>query len=82
MAAHQQVEWVAPAGGTVAFPRLVGDVDASDFVTRLARDHDTAVVPGRFFEAPSHFRIATGGEPEAFAAGLAAVGDALDSDRS
>jgi aspartate/methionine/tyrosine aminotransferase len=80
MASHPQVEWVEPRGGTVAFPRLVDVDDASDFVTRLARDYDTAVVPGRFFEAPSHFRIATGGAPAAFAAGLAAVGDALESE--
>lgn len=79
MAAHPQVEWVEPEGGTVAFPRLIGAEDTRAFVESLARDHDTAVVPGKFFEAPAHFRIATGGEPRAFAAALAVVGDALDA---
>ena len=47
--------------GTVVFPRIRGVEDAGPFVERLARDFDTDVVPGRFFQAPAHFRIAFGG---------------------
>jgi len=49
------------------------------FVTRLLSDHDTSVVPGSFFEAPAHFRIAFGGRPETVAGGLARIGRALDA---
>ena len=39
----------------------------------------TAVVPGRFFEAPGHFRIGIGGRPETVDAGLNAIRAALDA---
>jgi aspartate/methionine/tyrosine aminotransferase len=58
---HPGLEWLEPAAGTTAFPRVKGVDDTSDFVDRLIRDHDTIVVPGRFFQAPQHIRIAFGG---------------------
>jgi aspartate/methionine/tyrosine aminotransferase len=48
-------------------------------VNRLLADYQTSVAPGRFFEAPAHFRIAFGGRPETVAGGLARIGRALDS---
>jgi aspartate/methionine/tyrosine aminotransferase len=77
MAGRSTLEWVKPAGGTVAFPRLTGAVSADAFAERLLREFETAVVPGRFFEAPAHLRIALGIEPAALARGLDAIGDAL-----
>src|SRR5271167_2400440 len=38
----------------------------------------TSVVPGRFFEAPEHFRIGIGGKTEDVREGLARMGAALD----
>jgi len=67
-----------PAGGTVAFPRQRGVADAGPFVKRLLDVYDTGVVPGRFFEAPAHFRLAFGGSAETLAGGLARIGEALD----
>ena len=58
------LEWLEPAAGTTAFPRVKGVDDTSELVDRLIRDHDTIVVPGRFFQAPQHIRIAFGGRPE------------------
>jgi aspartate/methionine/tyrosine aminotransferase len=59
--AHPRLEWLEPAAGTTAFPRVTDVDDTSDLVDRLIRDHDTIVVPGRFFQAPQHIRIAFGG---------------------
>ncbi len=77
LGSREELEWVEPDGGSVVFPRLKGFADAEPFVTRLLSGYQTAVVPGRFFEAPAHFRIAFGGSPETVAGGLARIGQAL-----
>jgi aspartate/methionine/tyrosine aminotransferase len=74
-----ELEWVRPAGGTVGFPRLRGREDAGPFVERLLKDFDTSVVPGRFFEAPVHFRVAFGGKRDVLEGGLEQLGRALDT---
>jgi aspartate/methionine/tyrosine aminotransferase len=61
-ASHPRLEWLEPAAGTTAFPRVRGVDDTAAFVDALIRRHDTIVVPGRFFQAPQHIRIAFGGE--------------------
>lgn len=64
-------------GGTIAFPQLVsGKVDT--LCERLREKYDTTVVPGRFFEMPSHFRVGIGGKPELLEEGLKRLGKALD----
>jgi aspartate/methionine/tyrosine aminotransferase len=73
------LEYVWPSAGTVVFPRIRGVADAGPFVEGLARDFETDVVPGRFFQAPAHFRIGFGGRPEFLAEGLAQVGRALSN---
>jgi aspartate/methionine/tyrosine aminotransferase len=77
MAAQPALEWVVPAGGTVAFPRLRDDDSADAFADRLFHGHQTAVVPGRFFEAPAHFRAALGIRADVLERGLDAMGSAL-----
>lgn len=77
MATQPGLEWVAPHGGTVAFPRLRDGVSADGFADRLLREFDTAVVPGRFFEAPAHIRVALGIPRLVLERGLEAVGRAL-----
>src|SRR5205085_823308 len=58
--ARRDLEVVRPPHGTIVFPRLVtGDVDA--LCARLRDRYETTVVPGRFFELPSHFRLGLGG---------------------
>ncbi len=78
MAATPALEWVRPQGGTVAFPRLRSGEPADALAGRLLRKHDTAVVPGRFFECPSHVRIALGIAPDVLERGLAALSAALE----
>jgi aspartate/methionine/tyrosine aminotransferase len=74
-----ELEYVEPAGGTVVFPRIRG-VDNSDrFAERLMQDRETAIVPGRFFGAPAHFRLGFSGATEPLRGGLAAVAAALDA---
>ena len=74
-----ELEWIEPKGGTVCFPRLRGVDDTSTFAHRLMTERETAVVPGRFFEAPRHFRIGFSSTPEIVSGGLEAIGRALDA---
>ena len=60
------------------FPRIRGVQDTSAFAERLLREHGTAVVPGRFFEAPAHFRLGFGGPTPLVKEGLNRLGAALD----
>jgi aspartate/methionine/tyrosine aminotransferase len=69
----------APSSGTVVFPRLRGVSDTSRFAERLLVERDTAIVPGRFFQAPEHFRIGFGGPTEAVRGGLTALRAALEA---
>jgi aspartate/methionine/tyrosine aminotransferase len=72
LGAHPELEWV-PSAGTVVFPRIHGVADASSFIDRLMREYKTAVGPGRFFEAPAHFRLGYGGDTDKIRAGLERV---------
>ena len=63
--------------GTTVFPRLLtGDVDA--FCALLREKYETAVVPGRFFEMPQHFRLGYSCTTETLRAGLEHLATALD----
>ena len=57
-----RTEW-----GTTCFLH-VGDADR--FATQLRAEHETSVVPGRFFEMPDHVRIGMGVDNAMFAEGL------------
>jgi aspartate/methionine/tyrosine aminotransferase len=74
---RSDLEWVAP-DGSVVFPRIRGVADTTAFADRLMRERKTAVVPGIYFEAPSHFRIGFGGETDKLRGGLERLGAALD----
>ncbi|MFB3853518.1 MAG: aminotransferase class I/II-fold pyridoxal phosphate-dependent enzyme [Vicinamibacterales bacterium] len=65
-----EFEYVRPSGGTVVFPRFRDGRDAAALADRLFADYDTAIVPGRFFDAPSHLRLSFGGPADRLAAGL------------
>lgn len=77
---REDLEFVEPPpGGTVAFPRIGGIADSSDFADRLLAERETAIVPGRFFEAPAHFRVGFSGETAILQEGLTRLGAALDA---
>jgi aspartate/methionine/tyrosine aminotransferase len=74
---HPRLEWLEPAAGTTAFPNVRDIDDTEVFVERLIKDHDTIVVPGRFFQAPRHIRIAFGGDTEMIKEALSRLDRAL-----
>ena len=74
---HPRLEWLPPAAGTTAFPRIRGLDDTSAFVDRLIAEYDTIVVPGRYFQSPQHVRISFGGKPEMLKEALARLDRAL-----
>lgn len=73
-----ELEYVPPAGGTVVFPRLRGADDADPFIERLLKEEQVGVVPGRFFQAPSHFRLAYGGDRQTLCGGIERMDRLLD----
>ncbi len=82
IAEHEDLDWIPPAGGSVAFPRLRGSEDTTDFVDRLHHEYAVGVVPGVFFSAPRHFRVAVGGKRDVLEGGLDALGRALRDRRA
>jgi aspartate/methionine/tyrosine aminotransferase len=77
LASRPELEWVESVG-TVVFPRIRGVEDASRFAERLLVERDTAIVPGRFFEAPAYFRLGQSGDTDRLRAGLERIAMALD----
>lgn len=77
LAERPDLEATVADGGTVVFPRLrSGQVE--ELCRRLKERYETLVVPGRFFDAPEHFRLGLGAPPEIVQEGLARLGRALD----
>ena len=73
-----EIDVVLPRNSTVVFPRIRGVSDTSTFAQRLLADRGTAIVPGRFFEAPAHFRLGFGGPTDVVRAGLSHLEAALN----
>ncbi|HSP63982.1 MAG TPA: aminotransferase class I/II-fold pyridoxal phosphate-dependent enzyme [Pyrinomonadaceae bacterium] len=74
---REELQVVRTESGTTSFPRLLkGRVE--DLCEVLTEKYDTAVVPGRFFESPQHFRVGMCAEPELFRTGVERLGAALD----
>lgn len=63
--------------GITCFPKLLnGDVEALNALLRS--DYDTAIVPGRHFGTPEHFRLGIGNPTPIVEEGLKRLGAALD----
>ena len=74
---REDLKAVRTESGTTSFPRLLkGRVE--NLCDLLTEKYDTAVVPGRFFESPQHFRIGMCAEPQLFSEGVKRLGAALD----
>jgi len=74
---RSDVRWHTPDTGVVGFLRLLSVPDSGPFCDRLLTERSTLLVPGRFFEAPGFVRLGFGCEPDALAAGLEQLGEAL-----
>ena len=75
--ARADLECMAAEHGIVAFPRWLGG-DSDALADRLRERYDTAVVPGRWFELPDHFRVGLGVPSDVLDEGLNRLGAALD----
>jgi hypothetical protein len=76
-ASRDDLECMPAKHGITAFPRWMGsDTQRLDDVLR--EKYDTAVVPGRWFEMPDHFRVGFGLPTADFGEGLNRLGAALD----
>jgi aspartate/methionine/tyrosine aminotransferase len=78
LASRRELHWT-PSAATVVFPLLEGVADVSDFAERLLRERETGIVPGRFFDAPAHFRLGFGGDTDQLRGGLDRLAAALDN---
>jgi aspartate/methionine/tyrosine aminotransferase len=55
--------WIRPRGGSIGFPRLLGDVPIDRFAADLVEAEGVLLLPGSQFEHPgNHFRIGFGRE--------------------
>ena len=74
---RDDVAYVRPEFGTVAFPKLKsGSVEQLDCLLR--EKYETGIVPGKYFGEEQHFRIGIGGDPEMTRIGFERLGNALD----
>lgn len=85
IAREPAMEWVRPAGGVVAFPRIREDagVDVARFYQVLNGSHATFVGPGHWFERDDRFmRVGFGWPtPAEFEEGLANISASLSAAR-
>ena len=67
---RDRFSWVRPRGGSIAFPRLLGDTPIDTFAAELVEAEGVLLLPGSQFDHPgNHFRIGFGREnlPDAVA---------------
>lgn len=77
---RDDLDAVRTDSGTTSFPLLRhGSVET--LCDLLHEKYETAIVPGKFFEMPQHFRMGICCEPPTFKSGLERLGAALDSRR-
>ncbi|MBI2923946.1 MAG: aminotransferase class I/II-fold pyridoxal phosphate-dependent enzyme [Planctomycetes bacterium] len=74
---RDDLDWIRPDGGTVAFLRLRHGVSSWDFARFLHEKYSTLVVPGDFFWAKGYLRVGFGGERDVLQKGLKNFGDGL-----
>ena len=77
VASRGDIECMKAEHGITVFPRWLGG-DTEPLHALLRSKHDTAIVPGRWFDMPGHFRLGLGGDTEVIKEGLALLGAALD----
>lgn len=71
------LEAFVPTHGLVSFPRVRDVADTQALSERLVREAQVDVVPGEFFGAPGHLRIACGLPAAELEAALARVSDCI-----
>jgi hypothetical protein len=77
LSARSELEGMRAEHGITTFPQWSGG-DTERLDALLRERYDTAVVPGRWFEMPDHFRVGFGLPTADFEEGLNRLGAALD----
>ena len=77
VASRSDLECMPAEHGITAFPRWAGG-DTERLNDHLRESYNAAVVPGRWFEMPEHFRVGFGLSESDFAEALNRLGSALD----
>ena len=77
VASRNDVECASAEHGMTAFPRWRGG-DTQQLDDHLRARYDTAIVPGRWFEMPEHFRVGFALPTDEFQEALSRLGQALD----
>lgn len=72
-----RLQLVTPPRASILFPKMIDTPDTSGFADRAASEFGVAVVPGRFFGAPSHIRLSVAGPTNKLIGGLERLGAAL-----
>lgn len=74
---RDDLECMRAEHGITVFPRWLGG-ETERLASYLRERFDSAIVPGRWFEMPDHFRVGLGLPTTDFAEGLNRLGQALD----
>lgn len=75
---RDDLDWVEPAGGTVALVRLPHGIDALAVSNHLREKFSTLAVPGDFFGARGFLRLSAGMDEDVLRQGLKNVGKTID----
>ena len=73
------LDYVTPSGGISVFARFRDGRNSGAFCDLLKREYKTLVVPGRFFDYSSGFRLCYGIEESSLMIGIRAVSAALEN---
>jgi hypothetical protein len=76
----EHLDCVVPRRSMVVFPRLRNEADSEPLHDWL-RQRETSIVPGKFFEAPGHFRLGFAVRPPDVEQGLAHLAQGLKRKR-
>jgi len=77
VASRSDIVCMSAEHGITVFPRWTGG-DTEPLHALLRSKYDTSIVPGRWFEMPTHFRVGLGGDTDMLKEGLSRIGSALD----
>jgi aspartate/methionine/tyrosine aminotransferase len=77
LASRSDLDCTPARHGVTVFPRWTGG-DTEPLHALLRAKYEASIVPGRWFDMPSHFRIGLGGDTAILLKGLARLGSALD----
>jgi aspartate/methionine/tyrosine aminotransferase len=71
------VEWAAPGGGIICFPRFKGDIPSEELCRRLLDEYGLLLIPGLYSGLEGHFRLSYQQPEEELRAALDSLGKGL-----